>query len=169
MNGNHYHDPILNELRDLLEKHGPKDLKGKYYLGDSMVVEKAKLPMCFITYEKQEVVDDASHSIETHATILINVAYDLTKDFGGQNKQSSSHMALNRYLCGRDEQNNLLEDSILAVLRKFEDHSKLRIELGSTSQIEYGYGERGQNVFTNEAVLRTTVRTRQIVSSDFVA
>lgn len=160
-----YEDPILAKLRNLLNEHGPKDLRNKYYLGDPMVVDKSSLPMCFISYERQSVIDDASYSIETHSTVLINVAYDLTRDFNSMAKRSGSHMALVKMICGRDSKNKLLPETILSVLRQFQDEQsdELIIDLGSQTEIEYVVSERGGSVFTNEALIRFTVRTRDMV------
>ena len=160
-----YEDPILVKIRDLLNVHGPKELRNKYYLGDPMLVNKSDLPMAFISYEKHDIVDDASHSIETHSTVIVDVAYDLTKDFNRTSKASGSHMALTKIICGRNDQYQLLDDSILAVLRRFQDdqEDELIIELGTSTQVEYIVNERGNSIFTNEALVRFTVRTRDFV------
>lgn len=160
-----YEDPILAKIRDLLNAHGPKELQNKYYLGDPMLVNKSSLPMAFISFERHDIIDDASHSIETHSTIIIDVAYDLTQDFNRTSKTSGSHMALAKIICGRNNQYQLLDDSILAVLRRFQDNQddNLIIDLGNSTQIEYVVGERGNSVFTNEALVRFAVRTRDFV------
>lgn len=160
-----YEDPILVKVRDLLNTYGPNELKNKYFLGDPMLVNKSDLPMAFISYEKHDIIDDASHSIETHSTVIIDVAYDLTKDFNRASKTSGSQMALVRIICGRDENYRLLDDTILAVLRRFQDSQddSLIIDLGNSAQIEYVIGERGSSVFTNEALIRFTVRSREFI------
>lgn len=160
-----YEDPILAKVRDLLNIYGPNELKNKYYLGDPMLVNKSDLPMAFISYEKHDVIDDASHSIETHSTVIIDIAYDLTKDFNRASKTSGSQMALVEMICGRDENYRLLDDTILAVLRRFQDSQddSLVIDLGNSAQIEYVIGERGNSVFTNEALIRFTVRSREFI------
>lgn len=160
-----YEDPILAKIRDLLNAHGPKELQNKYYLGDPMLVNKSSLPMAFISFERHDIIDDASHSIETHSTVIIDVAYDLTQDFNRTSKTSGSHMALAKMICGRNDQYQLLDDSILAVLRRFQDdqEDQLIIELGTSTQVEYIVNERGNSVFTNEAVVRFMVRTREFV------
>lgn len=160
-----YEDPILAKVRDLLNAYGPDELKNKYYLGDPMLVNKSDLPMAFISYEKHDIIDDASHSIETHSTVVIDVVYDLTKDFNRASKTSGSQMALVKMICGRDENYRLLDNTILAVLRRFQDSQddSLIIDLGNSAQIEYVVGERGNSVFTNEALIRFTVRSREFI------
>lgn len=160
-----YEDPILAKVRDLLNTYGPNELKNKYYLGDPMLVNKSDLPMAFISYEKHDVIDDASYSIETHSTVIIDVAYDLTKDFNRASKTSGSQMTLVKMICGRDENYRLLDDTILAVLRRFQDSQddSLVIDLGNSAQIEYVIGERGNSVFTNEALVRFTIRSREFI------
>lgn len=160
-----YEDPILAKMRDLLNTYGPDELKNKYYLGDPMLVNKSDLPMAFISYEKHDIIDDASHSIETHSTVIIDVAYDLTKDFNRASKTSGSQMALVKMICGRDENYRLLDNTILAVLRRFQDSQddSLIIDLGNSAQIEYVIGERSNSVFTNEALIRFTVRSREFI------
>lgn len=160
-----YEDPILAKVRDLLNTYGPNELKNKYYLGDPMLVNKSDLPMAFISYEKHDVIDDASHSIETHSTVIVDVVYDLTKDFNRTSKTSGSQMALVEMICGRDENYRLLDNTILAVLRRFQDSQEdsLIIDLGNSAQIEYVVGERGNSVFTNEALIRFTVRSREFI------
>lgn len=160
-----YEDPILAKIRDMLDAHGPKELRGRYYLGDPMIINKSDLPRAFISYERQDVVDDASHSIETHSIVVIDVAYDLTKDFNRSARHSGSHTALAKVICGRDENYKLLDNTVLAVLRRFQDSQDdaLRIDLGTPTQVEYVVDERGNNVFTNEALVRFVVRTHEFV------
>lgn len=160
-----YEDPILAKMQDLLNTYGPDELKNKYYLGDPMLVNKSDLPMAFISYEKHDIIDDASHSIETHSTVIIDIAYDLTKDFNRASKTSGSQMALVKMICGRDENYRLLDNTILSVLKRFQDSQddSLIIDLGDSAQIEYVVGERGNSVFTNEALIRFTVRSREFI------
>lgn len=160
-----YEDPILSKIRDMLNEHGPRELKDKYYLGDPMVVNRSDLPIAFISYERHDIIDDASRSIETHSVVIVDVAYDLTKDFNRAAKHSGSHTALAKIICGRGKDYALLPDTILAVLRRFQDSQDdvLRIDLGTPTQVEYVVSERGNSVFTNEALVRFTVRTREFV------
>ena len=160
-----YEDPILAKVRDLLNKYGPDELKGRYYIGDTFIVNKSNLPLGFISYERHDVVDSSSHFIETTSNILITIAVDLTKDFTLTNKRSGSQLNLVKMMCGRDKDYKLLEDTILGVLRRFQDENTgaLLIDLGNPTQIEYRIGERGENVFTNEVTLRFTVKTKDFI------
>lgn len=158
-----YEDPILAKIRDKLENFGPKELKGKYYLGEPIIINKSQLPVCFIAYESHVIADDSSHSIEMRSTVAISVAVDLTASFNAGNKRSGSQMLLTNLICGRNSDFSMKKDCIVGVLRKMQDENQddLIIDLGTDTFVEYGIGERGNNIFTDEAIIKVHVRTRE--------
>ena len=48
-----YVDPILKQIKDILEKDGPAILRGRYGYGDPVVINKSQLtrPMAFISFD----------------------------------------------------------------------------------------------------------------------
>lgn len=167
MNNNHYEDPVLARIRDLLEQQGPRELKGCYYLGEPLTVAKSELPIGFIEYRSQSIFDSSSFEIETRALVRITVAIDLTRDINGLTKQMKSHGTLNRYICGRDSKFRLLEDSILGVIMKNQDASlngeRLAFNIGDGVNISYDLAQLGEDVFARTASLEFWVSCRQNV------
>lgn len=163
MNNNNYTDPVLAKIRDLLEKDCPQQLRGKFWIGEPVSVAKSDLPLCFINYKNQRVEDSASFEIETVAGVNITVCYDLTRDWNSLNKNSANHNALTRIMAGRDKNLNFLPDSIVGILMRNQDlGARMNLNLGAPLNMEYGYMERGEGIFTAELSLGLEVRVREL-------
>ena len=163
MNNNFYKDPIIERIRDILEKNCVKELKGRFYFGEPVMVAKNSLPLCFMEYTEQNVEDSAAFEITTNLTVKLTVAVDLTRDLTTNAKNINSFATLHRIVCGRNEKMQLLPDSIMGILVKNQDAGYLgeRVALnlgGSGVKMEYGYGERGDGIFTRELSLNFGVK-----------
>ena len=113
MNNNFYKDPVLERIKDILEKNCVKELKGRFYFGEPVIVAKNSLPLCFMEYTEQDVEDSAAFEITTNLTVKLTVAVDLTRDLTTNAKNINSFATLHRIVCGRNEKMQLLPDSIM--------------------------------------------------------
>ncbi len=162
-----YKDPILNRIKEILDRDGPKELKGKYGIGDPGVVNKSQLPMCFISYEAQSLIDSTSAEWQSTLPIIVNVVYDMSRDFG-QGLNATSHSSLIELVCGRNDDFTIRDDSILGALRKNQDMTaegdtyQLFIDVGTPTDIDFDYQNRNKGLVTAEAVVRFRVITSQL-------
>jgi hypothetical protein len=160
-----YEDPVLVAIRDMLNEHGPKELKNHYGLGDPLVVNQSELPMAFISFDVQDIGDVTNAEIQSDMRIVINVVYDLKRDFGQGMSNVESHMSVVNFLTGRNPDFTLKTDSILGALMAHEDLAeKLWINLDTVSEVDYGVGleKRGPGIYTAEGVVRFTVKNHQL-------
>lgn len=160
-----YQDPVLAKIRDVLNAFGPQTLKNRYGFGDPLVVNQSELPMAFISYDTQEIGDFTSAELQSAMHIVINVVYDLKRDFGQGLSNVESHMSIVDFLSGRNPDYSLKTDSIIGALRAHQDlDTKLWIDVGTLSEVDYGVGleKRGPGIYTAEGVLRFTVINHQI-------
>lgn len=160
-----YEDPVLVKVREILNTHGPRELKNKYGLGDPIVVNESQLPMAFISFDTQTVRVYTNAEIESKMNVVINVVYNIKRDFGQQLSNIEGHMSLVNLLSGRDSDYSLKVDSIMGALRAHEElDSKLWIDVGTLSEVDYGVGleKRGPGIYTAEGVLRFTVMNQQL-------
>lgn len=162
-----YKDPILKRIIDVLNEKGPNALKNRYGFGDPAIIQKSQLikPRCYLSYDKISVTDSAMGMIETEATILINVVYDMTRDFG-QGDNSWSHMSIAEIAAGRNESMKLNEDSILGALRKNDltlpNFGKLHIDIGSETEVEFGSNNRNKGLVTSEAIVKINIKFEEL-------
>ena len=63
MSNNRYEDPILHELKSLLDRKGPKELRGRWSVGDSINVPVSSLPRGFISYDGMVVKDETDFTV----------------------------------------------------------------------------------------------------------
>lgn len=165
-----YKDPVLERVKEWMNEHGPKELRGRYGVGDPGVVNKAQLarPMAFISYEDQSFAMSASHELGSTMPIVIDVVHDMTKDFG-QGLDATSHLAVTELACGRNADFSVGEDSIVGVLRNHQDLSKtedslqLFVDLATTTTVEFDYQNRDKGLVTAEARVRFALTTEQIL------
>lgn len=162
-----YKDPILKKLIEILDERGPRELKGRYGYGDPGVIQRSQLarPRCFLSYEQQVLTDSAMGMVETNATVLINVVYDMSRDFG-QGENAWSHMSVAELVSGRDESMKLRNDTIIGALRKNEhlalDFGQLYIDLGDGTEVEFGLNNRDKGLVTSEAVVKINVKFEEV-------
>lgn len=164
-----YKDPILTRIKEVLDRDGPKELKGRYGFGDPGQVNKSQLaqPMAFISYEDQSFMDNTSAELESTLPVVINVVVDMTKDFG-QGLDAYSHMQVTNIACGRNANFSLREDSIVGALRKNQDLSKteddlqLYLDPQTPTRVEFDYQNRDKGVVTAEALIHFTVTNDQL-------
>lgn len=167
-----YEDPIAEAIKAVLNEHGPAILKGRYGIGDPVVVNKSQLkkPMAFITFEGHTVGEPTNSHLQITGRLVINLVNDMTQDFG-QGLNAKSHMALVGTMIGMELDGDfyrLKPDSIVGALRSHQDLGHgLRLSLGQTDEIEYDAMSRGKGIVTNEAVLNTTA-TVQVLNPKFV-
>ncbi len=160
-----YEDPVLVALRNMLNEHGPKDLKNRYGLGDPLVVNQSQLPMAFISFDTQDIGDVTNAEIQSDMNVVINVVYDLKRDFGQGVSNVESHMSIVDFITGRNPDYSLKVDSILGALMAHQDlDEKLWINIDSLSEVDYGVGleKRGPGIYTAEGIVRFTVKNHQL-------
>lgn len=168
--GNIYRDPVITRLIEILEAEGPADMKGKWYYGNLYILPQNQnvLPCGWISQISDNATPDDTNSRDRSVkTYQINISVEMKRDWGKSSKAVETHMRLQRYLYGMDENYDWLPDSIMYLLRKHEvldGQNRLYIDIGSTTQgsIQPGVEARGVGIFTYEGMVQFTVRHNQI-------
>ena len=159
-----YVDPILKQIRDILEKDGPEILRGRYGYGDPVVINKSQLtrPMAFISFDNDyEVHDSAGGEIESNMAIVLCVVVDMTKDFN-QGTDARSHLELVELVAARHDDMTLRKDSIIGALRANQDPGdRVWIDAGEETTVEFDATPRDKGLFTAEAIVRFKVKYAQ--------
>ncbi len=149
-----------------MDEHGPENLKGKWGVGDPIVVEVQALPKAFISYDNVMISDASSSDLRFNNNIVISVVVDMKREFSAPTKRVESHEQVIEMIAGRDDNMNIREDSIVGCLRKYQDleNGKLWIEIGTETEIDYGLGieKRGPGIMTAEGLIRFQVTLDQI-------
>lgn len=160
---NEYIDPILKKIADKLELEGPVELRGKYRYGDILVPAKKDLPICTISKETTSVGKLSNSEDDTTVAIIINVIYDWTMDLNKSFDLYAGSTSLYRIIEGRENDYSLKDNTILKVLRKYQQiDSNMWLAVGPNENIRITYGlgieRRGQNIFSVEADMRFNAR-----------
>jgi len=154
-----YNDPILQAIIDLLDKYGPKKLKGRWHSGDSMCIPKNILPCGFVCYDNEMVRDIANGTLRNTMTIQITVAVDMTRERSVPAARADSHEQVVEFVAGKDKNTwQLKPDSVLGALRANQSLYETKnfwIEVGTESTVNYGIGmeKRGAGIITAEGVI----------------
>lgn len=164
-----YKDPILERIKKVLNEHGPAELKGRYGIGDPGVVNKSQLskPMAFISYENINIAVDTNAEDKSSLPIVIDVVYDMTKDFG-QGLNAFSHLSVVEYVYAQNPDFTIKDDCIVGVLREHsdltenEDSIQLFLDLQEPMRVEFDYQNRDKGLVTAEAVVHFTVSKNQL-------
>lgn len=159
-----YQDSILMKIKEILEKDGPKELKGRYDFGEPIVVSKSQLkkPSAFIYYgDSYEIHDSAGGEIETNAEVQVCVVIDMSRQFT-QDMNVRSHLELVDLVAGRKSDMVLKKNTIVEALRANEDPGeRLWIDAGTLTQIEFDNIPRENGIVTAEAIVKFTVKHSQ--------
>lgn len=160
-----YRDPILLELRKVLNESGPRELKDRYYFGDPIVVDPRKLPACFVSIDRQTVGTADNAHLESRISIVFNVVWDHKRDMMQALDNIEGHMNIVNMIAGRGADFALRPDSMISALRKKQDlATNLWIDVDTLSEANYGLGigKRGPGIYTAEGTLRIQVIQHQI-------
>lgn len=160
-----YRDPILERLITKLDTEGPAELKNRYFYGDPLQVPKSSLPACFVTKDTTRVDTAANAEIKTEMQVVLNVVFDLTRDFNQAFDNISSSNTLYDCLEGRNADYTLKPTSLVFILDKYQTlDTNLWIALGSPLEPDYGIGieKRGPGIYTVEGVIRLTLIHHQL-------
>ncbi len=155
-----YQDPILRKIKKLMDEQGPKDLRGRWAIGDSMNLPAGALPRGFISYDTELVRDIANTELRDNCSIVITVAVDMKRELQVPTDRSESHEQVVGYLAGKDPDTfQFKRDSIIGVLRGNQDLDighNLWIEVGTETEVDYGVGveKRGPGIVTAEGLIR---------------
>lgn len=155
-----YRDPILDLLKTVLNDEGPAALKGRYYVGDPLIIGKAKMPAVFITRDKTRVNNDDVQDDMHIMPVVLNVVQDLTKDFNQAFDNLSSANTLYEWVEARNADMTLRSDSLLYVLRAHQEFANnLWINQAGGVEANYGVGiqKRGQGIYSVEAVIKLEI------------
>jgi len=164
-----YRDPIITKLIELFEAHGPEELKGKYYYGQlyALPQNQGVLPAVFISQVRDQGSSEGTGRDRSAKSYQITVSVEMKKEWNRSVQAVETHMDLQRYLAGMDENYDWLPDSFMYQLRANETldgEKKLYIDLGSITdaQILPGIEARGVGIYTYEGVIQFQVRHNQL-------
>lgn len=155
-----YRDPVITAIIALLNAEGHKDLKNRFFYGDPLLVNRSQLPAVFISRDSSSIDDEDVATDRSRMKMVINVVYDLTRDFNQDFANINSANAIYEYIEGRNDDFTLKTTSIAYILRKYQQiNSHLYINLDVPLELDYGIGveKRGQGVYTTEGVVRFEV------------
>lgn len=164
-----YEDPILRKVMDLLNASGPRELRGRWTIGDSINIPKGILPHGFIAMDNTSHSYAANSEIRTQFNVVISVAVDMLAEFNKPTDRSDSHEQVIALLEKRNEDFTVAEDSVLGCLLKHRDldeNENLSIDVGDEGDFELDYGigteKRGAGIVTAEGILRFQVTLDQV-------
>ena len=166
-----YKDPIIKRLITVLNAEGPPALKNRYYYGDPIMVAKSVLPACFITKDETLITAETNMEDRNAVRLVLNVVYDLTRDFNKSLEQITGANSLYEMMEGRDATTyNLLPNTIAYVLRKYQTldgSGKLWIDIDTETSVDYGVRleQRGPGIYTVEGVISCVVRHVEVKPS----
>ena len=158
-----YEDPLLRKIVDLMNAHGPKKLRGRWTIGDSLAIPAGLLPHAFVSYEGESISDIANGMLRNNSVVIISVAVDMKREFNQPTDRSDAHEQVVEFISAKEPATcKIRSDSILGVLRAHQDldvEHNIYIEAGSETTVEYGIGleKRGSGIVTAEGVLRFQV------------
>lgn len=164
-----YRDPIITKLIEVFEANGPAELKGKYYYGQLYALPQNQnvLPAVFISQTRDQGSAEGTGRDRSAKSYQITVSVEMKKDWNRSVQAVETHMLLQRYLSGMDENFDWLEDSFMFQLRANETLDgahKLYIDLGSITDVQImpGIEARGVGIYTYEGVVQFQVRHNQL-------
>jgi len=162
-----YQDPVLAKLVGLLNAEGPSELKNRYFFGDPLVVPRSQLPAVFITKDQTRIDEGSNAEDESRMVVVLNVVYDLTRDFNQAFNDINSANTLYDVVEGRNADYTLKPTSLAYILREhqaLDQPHNLWINHDTPLEPEYGVtvNKRGEGVYTVEAVLRIMVVHQQL-------
>lgn len=160
-----YRDPVIAKIIAVLNASGPVKLKNRYFQGDPVVVAKSQLPAVFISKDKTNIGNDTVSEDFSRMPMVLNVVYDLTRDFGQAFDNIDSATAVYEMLEARNPDYSLRSDSIAAVLRHNQQlDAHLYIDFDKDLELDYGVsiGKRGDGIFTVEGVCKFEVYGYQL-------
>lgn len=159
-----YKDPVLQKIIDLMEAHGPAELKGRWGIGESMNLSAGSLPQAFVSYDTVQITDASSGTIEFSNNVVITVVVDMKGEFQSPVSNVESHNQVIELIARRDEDLKIRTDSIVGCLREHQDVTpNLWIDDGMPTMIDYGIGieKRGPGIVTAEASVHFVVTNEQ--------
>lgn len=160
-----YRDPILTLIRDRFNAEGPKELKDRYFFGDTLLVNARELPCVFMSIDVERLTNASNAEVESNIPIALNVVYDLRRDFQQSIENVNAHMSVVNFLIGRNADYTIRKDSLAGVLWNHPQlAAKLWVNLDQPMEADFGIGieKRGPGIFTTEGVLKFTVKHHQL-------
>lgn len=147
---------IVRKVRDLLQDYAHPDLKKPFYDGDPIAIPASRLPTVAIEMTNSNV-NEGPTGFDSHAdTLTIKVIVDKRADFNKEPGQVAAHKALRDYVKGVDEDDNLMSNSIIGILRKY-----LSLENEALDQlisVEFSVIKR-EDIITEEAWISLAVES----------
>lgn len=166
-----YEDPILRRVKELLDKNGPKELRGRWSIGESLNLPANSLPRGFISYDTTNVDNASNATIREMSSVIVSVAVDMKKEFNTTNDRSDSHEQVIGLIAARREDLSLTDDCVLGCLMKHQDldvEQNLWINTdGATMEVDFGIGveKRGPGIVTAEGLVRFQITHDGIMPS----
>lgn len=161
-----YKDPIITALIGHFNAEGPTSLKNRYYYGDPLqVASESALPAVFISKDTTSISGASLAETERSQKYVINVVYNLKRDFGKAFNDISAANSIYDLIEGCNEDFTLKNTCLAAILLKHQQlDSQLWINLSDPLEMDYGttIEKRGQGIFTAEGILRLTVVHHQV-------
>lgn len=160
-----YKDPVITSLITVFNAEGPAQFKNRYYYGDPLQVGESALPAVFISKDTTAISAASLAETERSQKYVINVVYNLKRDFGKAFNDISAANSIYDLIEGCIDDFTLKSTSLSAILMKHQQlDSMLWINLDEPLELDYGttINKRGEGVFTAEGVLKLTIVHHQI-------
>ncbi|MET3349040.1 UNVERIFIED_ORG: hypothetical protein ABID57_000709 [Arthrobacter sp. UYEF1] len=160
-----YKDPIITRLITLFNAEGPTTLRNRYYYGDPLQVNEAALPAVFISKDMTQVSGASLAETQRAQRYVINVVYDLKRDFGKAFNDIAAANSIYDLIEGCNVDYTLKSTSLAAILLKHQQlGTELWINLNTDLELDYGttINKRGEGIFTAEGVLKLSIVHHQV-------
>lgn len=156
-----YEDSILWKIIKLMDEHGPKELRGRWGVGDPIVVSAGALPRAFISYDTVTFSDASNTETNADSSIVINVVVDMKREFSASVNRVESHEQVIDMIQRRRDDLLLDTESIVGCLLKHQDDlgDNCWVNVGNPIETDFGVGieKRGPGIVTAEGMVRFVV------------
>jgi hypothetical protein len=161
---NLYRDPVLEKYKALIKAN--TSAFRYFYQGDPKAIPVSSMPAIIMEREQTRVgaetnVDDR-HDMAIRITVVVDVRKDLHESADGI---IPGYATLYDLVEGRDSTYSLKSSSLLDILRSnllIDGTYNLSTDIGTMTQVSYTEGQRGENLWTVEAVIAFTCSAIQL-------
>lgn len=161
---NLYLDPVLEKYKALIKANSPAFRM--FYQGDPKAIPVSGMPAIILEHEETRAgattnVED-QHDMQIRLTAIVDVRRELHEPSDGV---VPGYATLYDLVEGRNSDFSLKSTSLLDILRSnilIDSVYNLVTDIGTTTRVSYTEGQRGENLWTVEAVLTFTCSAIQM-------
>ena len=159
-----FKDTIADEIIELLKTNlGSAGFK-QYYFGDPIAIPQSLLPAIIVEYESSDITVATTAQDDIFDVLVIKLVFNKKSEFNRAADEVAGHRRLRELAQGIDSSNSeLSQSSVVGLLRKNFTLSSNADD--QTITVDYGIMPRPEEVITEEAHIRATIRQLTTVTN----